>query len=55
MAGGNGGGRFNSTMHLDGNVFPSRGCVLDAVPGEKVVFTGLMTEGFEPVAAPGLG
>jgi uncharacterized protein YndB with AHSA1/START domain len=49
------GGRFDSTMHVDGNVFPSQGCVLDAIPGRKFVFTDLMTEDFQPVAEPGLG
>jgi uncharacterized protein YndB with AHSA1/START domain len=49
------GGRFNSTMHVDGTAYPSEGCVLDAVPGEKFVFTDMMTADFQPVAAPGLG
>jgi uncharacterized protein YndB with AHSA1/START domain len=49
------GGAYNSTMHVDGNVFPSEGAVLDAVPGEKFVFTDLMTRDFQPVANPGLG
>ena len=35
------GGAFNSTMHVDGNVFPSQGCVLDAVKDTKFVFTGV--------------
>ena len=49
------GGRFDSTMHVDGAVIPSRGCVLDAVKDRRFVFTDLMTADFAPVATPGLG
>lgn len=49
------GGRYNSTMHVDGVAMPSEGCVLDAIPGRKFVFTDMMTEDFQPVAEPGLG
>jgi uncharacterized protein YndB with AHSA1/START domain len=49
------GGAFNSTMHVDGNVFPSQGCVLDAIKDRRFAFTDLMTADFSPVAAPGLG
>lgn len=49
------GGRFDSTMHVDGNAFPSNGCVLDAVQDRRFAFTDLMTADFQPVAAPGLG
>ena len=49
------GGAYNSTMHVDGHAMPSEGAVLDAVPGEKFVFTDLMTRDFQPVANPGLG
>jgi uncharacterized protein YndB with AHSA1/START domain len=49
------GGRFDSTMHVDGNVFPSQGCVLDAVKDRRFAFTDLMTADFQPVATPGLG
>jgi uncharacterized protein YndB with AHSA1/START domain len=49
------GGPFDSTMHVDGNVFPSRGCVLDAVKDRRFAFTDLMTANFQPVAEPGLG
>jgi uncharacterized protein YndB with AHSA1/START domain len=49
------GGRFNSTMHVDGNAFPSLGCVLDAVKDRRFAFTDLMTANFQPVASPGLG
>ena len=49
------GGRFDSTMHVDGAVIPSRGCVLDATKDRRFVFTDLMTADFAPVATPGLG
>jgi uncharacterized protein YndB with AHSA1/START domain len=49
------GGRFDSTMHVDGSAIPSRGCVLNAVQDELFVFTDLMTGDFQPVANPGLG
>ncbi len=49
------GGRYDSTMHVEGAAFPSRGCVLDAVKDRRFAFTDLMTADFQPVAAPGLG
>ena len=49
------GGRFNSTMIIDGQTMPSKGIILDAVPGIKFVFSDLMTENFQPVASPELG
>jgi uncharacterized protein YndB with AHSA1/START domain len=49
------GGRFNSTMHVDGNAVPNNGCVLDAIQDRRFVFTDLMTADFQPVATPGLG
>lgn len=49
------GGRYRSTMHVDGQSFPSVGCVLDAVPGEKFVFTDMMGEDFQPLDNVELG
>lgn len=49
------GGRFDSTMHVDGAGIPSQGCVLDAVKDRRFAFTDLMTADFQPVANPGLG
>lgn len=49
------GGRFDSTMHVNGMVIPSRGCVLDAIKDHRFVFTDLMIANFQPVATPGLG
>ena len=49
------GGRFDSTMHVDGHAIASKGCVLDAIKDTRFAFTDLMTAGFQPVAEPGLG
>lgn len=49
------GGRYDSTMHVDGMVIASMGCVLDAVPDRIFVFTDLLSADFQPVVAPGLG
>lgn len=49
------GGRFASTMHVDGNVIPSEGMVLDAVKDTRFVFTDLMSADFQPNGTPGLG
>ncbi len=49
------GGKYKSTMHVDGKAFPSEGCVLDAIPGEKFVFTDMMGEDFQPLDNVGLG
>ncbi|MBL8521268.1 MAG: SRPBCC family protein [Betaproteobacteria bacterium] len=43
------GGKFNSVMRSpEGQLFPNRGCLLEIVPGRKLVFTGSLTEGFRP-------
>jgi uncharacterized protein YndB with AHSA1/START domain len=49
------GGRYESTMHIDGAAMPSKGCVLDAIKDRRFAFTDLMTADFQPVAEPGLG
>ena len=49
------GGQFDSTMHVDGMVIPSRGCVLDCIKDQRFAFTDLMTANFQPTATPGLG
>ena len=47
------GGRFNTVMRdPEGNDHPNAGIYLDVVPGEKLVFTDAMTEGFEPSENP---
>jgi uncharacterized protein YndB with AHSA1/START domain len=43
------GGRFNSVMRSpEGELFPNQGCLLEIVPGRKLVFTSSLTEGFRP-------
>jgi len=49
------GGKYTSTMHVDCQAIPSEGCVLDAVPGERFVFTDMMGEDFQPLDNVGLG
>ena len=49
------GGRYSSTMHVDGNAIPNNGMVLNAIPDQLFAFTDLMTADFAPVATPGLG
>ncbi len=47
------GGAFNTTMQgPDGTQFPNMGCVLEAVPGRKLVFTDALLAGFRPSANP---
>ncbi|MAY63409.1 MAG: polyketide cyclase [Rhizobiales bacterium] len=47
------GGRFNTVMvDPDGNPHPNKGSYLEVVPGERLVFTDAMTEGFEPSENP---
>lgn len=47
------GGKFNSVMlSPDGQQFPNLGCVLEAIPNRKLVFTDTLTEGYRPSANP---
>jgi uncharacterized protein YndB with AHSA1/START domain len=47
------GGAFETTMDLpDGARVTSTGCVLQVIPGQSLVFTDALTEGFRPAAAP---
>ncbi|TDH38931.1 polyketide cyclase [Pseudohoeflea suaedae] len=47
------GGRFNTVMQdPDGNPHPNTGIYLEVVPGERLVFTDAMTEGFKPSDNP---
>jgi uncharacterized protein YndB with AHSA1/START domain len=47
------GGKFNSVMlSPEGQEFPNFGCILELVPGRKLVFTDTMTEGFRPSINP---
>src|SRR5690606_41232735 len=36
----------------DGQEFPNTGCILQVVPGRKLVFTDTMLEGFRPSVNP---
>lgn len=47
------GGKANTTMQSpDGQEFPNTGCILQVVPGRKLVFTDTMLEGFRPSVNP---
>ncbi len=47
------GGRFNTVMvDPDGGEHPNAGIILEAVDGERLVFTDAMTEGFAPSEPP---
>jgi uncharacterized protein YndB with AHSA1/START domain len=47
------GGKFNSVMlSPEGQEFPNNGCVLEVVPGKKLVFTDTVHENFRPSANP---
>lgn len=47
------GGKFNTVMlSPEGQKFPNFGCVLEAVPNRKLVFTDTLTEGYRPSANP---
>jgi uncharacterized protein YndB with AHSA1/START domain len=47
------GGKFNSVMlSPEGQEFPNVGCVLEVVPGKKLVFTDTLHEGFRPAPNP---
>lgn len=49
------GGRFNTLMKVDGNLYPNDGSIIAVTPGERVVFTDMLLAGWQPVAEPGLG
>lgn len=49
------GGRFNTLMKVDGNLYPNDGSIIAVDTGERLVFTDLLLAGWQPVAEPGLG
>jgi uncharacterized protein YndB with AHSA1/START domain len=50
------GGRFYTLfMHQDGTTDPVEGCILEAVPGQRLVFTDLMERDFRPATRPAVG
>jgi uncharacterized protein YndB with AHSA1/START domain len=47
------GGAFNTTMQSpEGQQFPNNGCVLEVVPGRKLVFTDSLLPGYRPSLNP---
>jgi uncharacterized protein YndB with AHSA1/START domain len=46
------GGKFNTTMNVDGNIMENEGVFLEIVDGEKLVFTDTYSEGWKPAADP---
>lgn len=43
------GGAFNTTMRMeDGTEYPGRGCFLEIINGERIVFTDALQEGWRP-------
>ena len=49
------GGRFNTTMLVEGQLYPNQGSYLEIVPQQKLVFTDLLLADYQPVDTPGLG
>lgn len=46
------GGKFNTTMNVEGNKMESEGVYLEVVDGERLVFTDTYSEGWKPAADP---
>ena len=46
------GGKFNTTMNVDGNLMQNEGVYLEIVTGERLVFTDGYSEGWKPAADP---
>lgn len=46
------GGRFNTTMNVDGTLIRNEGVFLEIVTGERLVFTDSYSEGWKPAADP---
>jgi uncharacterized protein YndB with AHSA1/START domain len=47
------GGKFNSVMQgPEGQEFPNFGCVLEVIPGRKLVFTDTLLPGYRPAPNP---
>ncbi len=46
------GGRFNTTMNVDGTIMKNEGVFLEIVEGERLVFTDSYSEGWKPAADP---
>ena len=46
------GGKFNTTMDVEGNLMENEGVYLEVVEGERLVFTDTYSEGWKPAADP---
>ena len=46
------GGKFNTTMNVEGNLMENEGVYLEVVEGERLVFTDAYSEGWKPAADP---
>ena len=46
------GGKFNTTMNVEGNPMESKGVYLEIEPGRRLVFTDTYSEGWKPAAEP---
>ena len=46
------GGRFNTTMNVEGNLIESEGVYLEVEEGRRLVFTDTYSEGWKPAADP---
>lgn len=46
------GGKFNTTMNVDGTLMENEGVYLEIVEGERLVFTDTYSEGWKPAADP---
>jgi len=46
------GGKFNTTMNVEGNIMQNEGILLEVVDGERLVFTDTYSEGWKPAADP---
>ena len=46
------GGKFNTTMDVEGNLIENEGVYLEVIEGERLVFTDTYSEGWKPAADP---
>ena len=46
------GGKFNTTMNVEGNLMENEGVYLEVVEGERLVFTDTYSEGWKPAVDP---
>jgi len=46
------GGKFNTTMNVEGNLMENEGVYLEVEEGERLVFTDTYSEGWKPAADP---